>query len=160
MCQKTIPSNKSTNNCILTKDGKTLIFFQNHNIPVGVSKIGNKSFMGCNSLESIELPDSVTEIEYAAFMHCTSLQSIVIPDSVIKIVDLAFTFCTSLQSIAIATQEKDPDLSREKIEYLLQELSKYSKEIHLRVPISRGYAYRHYPAFEGKFKKVIVKIDV
>lgn len=116
--------------------------------------------MGCNSLESIELPDSVTEIEYAAFKLCTSLQSIVIPDSVTKIVDLAFKGCTSLQSIAIATQEKEPDLSLERIEYLLLALSEYSKEIHLRVPIGRGYAYRHYPAFEGKFKKVIVKIDV
>lgn len=116
--------------------------------------------MGCNSLESIELPDNVTEIEYAAFMHCTSLQSIVIPDSVTKIVDLAFKGCTSLQSIAIATQEKEPDLSLERIEYLLLALSEYSEGISLRVPIGCGYAYRHHPAFEGKFKKVIAKIDV
>lgn len=115
--------------------------------------------MGCNSLESIELPDNVTEIEYAAFMHCTSLQSIVIPDSVTKIVDLAFKGCTSLQSIAIATQKKDPGLSRGRIEYLLRALSEYSKGFSLRVPIGCDDAYRHYPAFEGKFKTIIADID-
>ena len=68
--------------------------------------------------------------------------------------------CRSLQSVVITTQEKDPDLSSGKIEYLLQALSKDSKEIHLRVPIGRGYAYRHHPAFDGKSLKVIADIDV
>ncbi len=72
---------------------------------------------------------------------------------------MLFFGCISLQSIAITTKEKDPDSSRERIEYLLQTLSKYSKEICLIVPIGRGYAYRHYPAFEGKFKTIIADID-
>ena len=103
--------------------------------------------------------DSVTEIGIRAFYGCTSIKSIVIPNCVTKIGDWAFRDCRSLQSVVITTQEKDPDLSRGKIEYLLQTLSKYSKEICLRVPIGRGYAYRHHPAFEGKFKKVIADID-
>lgn len=67
--------------------------------------------------------------------------------------------CTSLQSITIETQEKEPEMTHERIEYLLQALSEYSKEISLRVPIGRGYAYRHHPAFEGKFKNIIADID-
>ena len=93
-------------------------------------------------------------------MDCTSLQSIVIPDSVTTIGESAFQDCISLQSITIVTQEKEPDLSLERIDYLLQELSEYSEEISLRVPIGCGYAYRHYPAFEGKFKNIIADIDV
>ena len=128
---------KSTNNCILTKDGKKLVLCRNHNIPNGITEIGRFAFSGCTSLQSIEIPNSVTEIE----SH-------------------AFSCCTSLQSIDIVTQEKEPDLSLERIEYLLQALSEYSKEFSLRVPISCGYAYRHYPAFEGKFKTIIADIDV
>lgn len=109
--------------------------------------------------KGIILDDGATQIGTFAFKGCTNLQSIVIPDSVTVIKWYAFFGCISLQSIAITTKEKDPDSSRERIEYLLQTLSKYSKEICLIVPIGRGYAYRHYPAFEGKFKKVIADID-
>lgn len=105
------------------------------------------------------IPDGTTEIEKSAFKGCTSLQSIEIPDSVTEIGDEAFSVCSGLQSITITTQEKEPDMSRERIEYLLQALSEYSKEFFLRVPIGCGYAYRHHPAFEGKFQKVIGDID-
>lgn len=127
---------KSTNNCILTKDGKKLVLCLSHNIP-----------------------DNVTMIEEWAFYGCTSLQSIVIPNSVTEIGVRAFCRCSSLQSIEIVTQEKELDLSLERIEYLLQALSEYSKEFSLRVPISCDDAYRHYPAFEGKFKTIIADID-
>ena len=133
---KNNPEYKSTNNCMLTKDGKELILCRSHNIPDGVTKIGRWAFDGCTSLQSIVIPDSVTTIAHNAFCDCISLQS-----------------------ITIATQEKKPDMSREKIEYLLHELSEYSKEISLRVPIGCGYAYRHHTAFEGKFKTIIADID-
>ena len=129
-------------------------------IPNSVTKIGSFTFSGCTSLQSIEIPNSVTEIGAHAFRNCTSLQSIDIPNSVTEIESHAFSCCTSLQSIDIVTQEKEPDLSLERIEYLLQALSEYSKEFSLRVPIGCGYAYRHYPAFEGKFKTIIADIDV
>ena len=128
---------KSTNNCILTKDGKKLVLCRNHNIPNGITEIGRFAFSGCTSMQSIEIPNSVTEIGYSAFGGCTSLQS-----------------------IEIVTQEKEPDLSLERIEYLLQALSEYSKVISLRAPIGCGYAYRHHPAFEDQFQKIISAIDV
>lgn len=128
-------------------------------IPDGTNEIAESAFKGCTRLQSIVIPGSVTVIGSEAFSGCTSLQSIVIPDSVTRINYSAFCDCISLQSITIATQEKKPDMSREKIEYLLQELSEYSKEISLRVPIGCGYAYRHHTAFEGKFKTIIADID-
>ena len=203
---------KSTNNCILTKDGKKLVLSRNHNILDSVTEIGDYAFSGCTSLKSIMIPNSVTSIGEFAFNCCTSLQSIDIPDSVTQINGtifsdcnnltsiivsknnsrykstnnciltkdgkklvlcrnhnipngiteigrFAFSGCTSLQSIEIVTQEKELDLSLERIEYLLQALSEYSKEFSLRVPISCDDAYRHYPAFEGKFKTIIADID-
>ena len=128
-------------------------------IPDSVTVIEENAFSGCSSLQSIVIPNSVTKIGLMAFRSCTSLQSIVIHDSVTEIEFAAFGHCTSLQSITIATQEKEPDLSLERIEYLLQTLSKYTKGICLRVPIGRGYAYRHHTAFEGKFKTIIADID-
>lgn len=128
-------------------------------IPGSVTVIGREAFSDCTSLQSIVIPNSVTKIGLMAFRSCTSLQSIVIHDSVTEIEFAAFGHCTSLQSITIATQEKEPDLSLERIEYLLQTLSKYTKGICLRVPIGRGYAYRHHTAFEGKFKNIIADID-
>ena len=86
------------------------------------------------------IPDGTTEIAFQAFKGCNSLQSIVIPDSVTEIGRWAFAHCSSLQSIEIVTQEKELDLSLERIEYLLQALSEYSKVISLRAPIGCGYA--------------------
>lgn len=133
---KNNPKYESTNNCMLTKGGKELVLCRSHNIPDGVTTIGSAAFDGCTSFQSIVIPDSVTSIDRDAFYGCSGLQS-----------------------ITITTQEKEPDLSRERIEYLLQALSEYSKEFFLRVPIGCGYAYRHHPAFEDKFQKVIGDID-
>lgn len=128
-------------------------------VPNGVTMIGEHAF-SYSGLQSIVIPNSMAEIGDNAFFSCIRLQSIVIPDSVTTIGESAFLYCINLKSITIATQEKEPDLSIERIEYLLQALSEYSKVISIRVPIGCGYAYRHHPAFEGKFKKVIAKSDV
>lgn len=121
---------------MLTKGGKELVLCRSHNIPDGVTTIGSAAFDGCTSFQSIVIPDSVTSIDSGAFSNCSGLQS-----------------------ITITTPEKEPDLSRERIEYLLQALSEYSKEFFLRVPIGCGYAYRHYPAFKGKFIEITADID-
>lgn len=133
---KNNPKYESTDNCILTKGGKELVLCRSHNIPDGVTTIGSAAFDGCTSFQSIVIPDSVTSIDSGAFYGCSGLQS-----------------------ITITTQEKEPDLSHERIEYLLQALSEYSKEFFLRVPIGCGYAYRHYPAFKGKFIEITADID-
>ena len=129
-------------------------------IPDSVTTIGESAFSYCTSLQSIAIPDRVTKIGESAFSGCTSLQSIVIPDSVAVIGGGTFYNCTSLQSITIATKEKDPDSFRKRTEYLLRILPIVAKDISLRVPIGCGYAYRHYPAFESKFKTIIANIDV
>ena len=66
-----------------------------------VTSIGRRTFIGCTSLKSINIPDSVTNIDDSAFYGCTSLTSINIPDSVTYVGDYAFEDCTSLTSINI-----------------------------------------------------------
>ena len=93
-----------------TADGLKLIsvprYVKYYKIKDGTRVIGDKAFMYCKSLTSIEIPDSVTSIGNGAFSWCTSLNSIAIPDSVTSIGDRAFSDCTSLTSIEIPNSVK------------------------------------------------------
>ena len=94
---------KSVNNCILTKDGKTLILGSNTGvIPSGVTSIGNSAFGGCTGLTNITIPDSVTSIGSNAFSNCTDLTSVAIGNGVTSIGDFAFRGCTELTSIIVS----------------------------------------------------------
>ena len=91
--------------CLFNKD-KTAIVSRikdcvNYIIPNSVTNIGNGTFSGCKSLQSITIPNSVTSIGDEAFRWCKSLQSVTIPNSVTNIGDGAFSGCESLQSITI-----------------------------------------------------------
>ena len=68
---------------------------------LSVTSIGERAFLGCESLESIEIPDSVTSIGDYAFGYCESLTSIEIPASVTSIGDGAFGYCSSLETIKV-----------------------------------------------------------
>ena len=74
--------------CLFNKD-KTAIVSRikdctNYIIPNSVTNIGNGTFSGCKSLQSITIPNSVTSIGDEAFRWCKSLQSITIPNSVTR----------------------------------------------------------------------------
>ena len=91
--------------CLFNKD-KTAIVSRikdcvNYIIPNSVTKIGDRTFSSCKSLQSITIPNSVTKIGDAAFGSCKSLQSVTIPNSVTSIGDYAFYRCYSLQSVTI-----------------------------------------------------------
>ena len=95
---------KSYENCIYTKDGKTLIAVAGGVtsvvIPDSVTSIGNGAFSGCN-LTSVTIPNSVTSIDSYAFEDCIRLTSVTIPDSVTSISSYAFSGCISLTSVTI-----------------------------------------------------------
>ena len=68
----------------------------------GITKIPQKLFAGCISIENIEIPDTVTEIGYHAFSDCLRLKNITIGNSVTKINDYAFSQCVSLPNVIIS----------------------------------------------------------
>ena len=91
-------SNMTIHNSILTKYDGT----ERHVvIPNSVTKIGERAFFGCTSLQRVELPDSVTEIGKYAFGECKNLERIEIPDSVTTIAHKAFYRCERLKSVSI-----------------------------------------------------------
>ena len=65
-------------------------------IPEGVTKISERAFDACSSLESITIPSSVTKIGYAAFWGCKSLTRIIILASAISFEAYAFEACPNL----------------------------------------------------------------
>ena len=76
------PNYCSDGNCVLTKDGKTLVLgCKTSKIPDSVEHIGNNAFWGCN-LTSIKIPCSVSTIGCDAFDVCPNLTTIEIPDSI------------------------------------------------------------------------------
>lgn len=70
-------------------------------LPKSLYTLCDETFLGCESLESVELSE-VVNIGVSAFAHCTSLKSIVIPESVNQSIgDSAFLNCTSLEKVTI-----------------------------------------------------------
>lgn len=93
---------KSSNNCLLSKDGKNLILGSNNSlIPDTVTSIENYAFYKCSELTSITIPNSVTSIGGNAFQGCSKLTNIKIPNSVISIGMSVFYDCSGLTSVTI-----------------------------------------------------------
>ena len=70
-------------------------------LPDGLTFIGETAFAGCESLEQIEIPDSVTTLDRGVFMMCDKLRSLHIPENVSSIGQTLVTDCTALESITV-----------------------------------------------------------
>ena len=89
----------------VTKIGERAFYWctslQSVTIPEGVTEIEGGAFYGCERLTSVTIPAGVTEIEKETFSYCKNLTSVTIPAGVTKIGERAFHCCTSLQSVTI-----------------------------------------------------------
>ena len=97
----------------LTKGNVTLEGDVTAHIPDGVVTIGNKSFMGNETINKVIMPDSVTAIEDGeyrfpswsgnamAFGECINLKEVVFSNNLTSIGDYAFRSCSGLTSITI-----------------------------------------------------------
>ena len=93
---------KSVNNCLLTKDGGTLIAgCEDGVIPESVKIIGDFVFSWCKGLKKIVIPGGVTSIGKCAFLGCRGLKDVLIPERVTNIGEVAFGGCKNLKKIII-----------------------------------------------------------
>lgn len=66
---------------------------------VPLRQIGNRTFMGCAALHTIELPNSIQRIGRSAFEDCTSLREIRFPIS-LEVIDIeAFKMCNAIEKV-------------------------------------------------------------
>lgn len=72
-----------------------------------VTRIGNRAFAGCRTLNSVVIPDGICNIGDSAFIGCHSLDSVTVPASVMDIGDYAFGWCKNLKRVTIPNQVKN-----------------------------------------------------
>lgn len=77
-------------------------------LPDTLDKLGQASFLNCESLVTVEMAEGIKEIPARCFANCKSLKAIKLPNSVEKIGHAAFQGCDSL--IAIYTGPNDIDI--------------------------------------------------
>lgn len=100
-----LPENSNyiiTNNCVLSKDGETLIYClggKNVNIPDGVKQIQSGAFWCNQNVVTVTLPASLTMLSESAFGNCDKLKNITIPDTVQLFEENAFWDCYSLENV-------------------------------------------------------------
>ena len=70
-------------------------------LPESILEILPRAFLGCASLERVNIP-SVSEIGERAFYGCASLLSVELPPSVLNIGRYAFYGCSSLETLTVA----------------------------------------------------------
>ena len=97
---------KEIDGVLSSKDGKQLLAYPagrdtfKYKVPEGVEVIGEKAFVGCKHLHSIELPKSLKTIKRYAFKGL-DLSDITVPENVTKIGRGAFEECEALASIKL-----------------------------------------------------------
>lgn len=71
------------------------------NLPESIKSIGNSSFGSCKKLSHIHLPNSISKIDIFAFAMCEHLESIILPSQIDSISDALFAGCLKLKHINI-----------------------------------------------------------
>lgn len=69
-------------------------------LPEGIKKIGERAFLDCAQLESLNLPNSIDELHVACFKGC-ALKHVVIPTGLKEIPKTSFMGCSNLSDIFI-----------------------------------------------------------
>lgn len=149
------PLYKVDGNCLLTKDGNTLVVATLSSvIPDYVKEIGVRAFSGL-PIKKIVIPVGVETIQGDAFAYCYSLQELYIPDTVTRLVcDTAFVGLEALQGLTT------PDnMVVETYTASNPTKATYSSVLNTDPHVDSTVAYEnHYPYVESILLKVITEI--
>ena len=66
-------------------------------IPDTVTNVGQKSFQDCKGLVAAELPEGIVEVPFGLFWNCSELVHISLPDGVTSIGNYAFAGCRKMK---------------------------------------------------------------
>jgi hypothetical protein len=78
-------------------------------LPDTITRIGDRAFFNCISLESIRIPSRVKVIGKEAFGNCCRLRTVILEDGIKKIGRFAFISCWALRSISLPSSLKKMD---------------------------------------------------
>ena len=67
----------------------------------GINVIGERCFIGCDSLNNLYLGDSIRTIGEKAFAFCSSLQTLALPFGTKNVGNSAFEGCRSLETVSL-----------------------------------------------------------
>ncbi|MCM1168038.1 MAG: leucine-rich repeat domain-containing protein [Ruminococcus sp.] len=69
-------------------------------LPPWVTSVGDRAFVGCENLASVEFSEGLLKIGASAFGECDgALKSVSFPDSLVSIGDYAFGSCRNLETV-------------------------------------------------------------
>jgi hypothetical protein len=99
----------SNENCLFSKDLKTLAFVPNgikgsYSVPAGTITIGVGAFHGCSQISDIVLATTTTSFGAGAFYGCSSLESFTCPSGMYYIEAYSFYDCLSLTNVVLPTK--------------------------------------------------------
>ena len=94
----------SPEGALIDKKYNKILFFhnqqENYAVPMGIFRIGDSAFLGCDKLKTISIADSVNTIGADACAGC-GIEKLEIPGHVSNIGDLAFAKCKKLRACKI-----------------------------------------------------------
>lgn len=104
-----MPSNIEVigNRCFMSCTSLTTIDFTGSEL----KDIGTGVLQGCGSLTTVMLPENLEIISINAFLACSSLAELSIPSTVTIIREDAFRLCTKLRKLDFSNHKKVPTLS-------------------------------------------------
>lgn len=100
---------ESKDNCIYTKDGKSIIYYNCNGkteitIPEGIEVLGNHLFYYNKDITKVTFPSTLITIGECDFYYCEKITSVIIPDNVTVIGSGAFSNCSTLKNVTLSSK--------------------------------------------------------